>query len=314
MSKIIPEFLVVAPPYTRNSGGVMALHYLCHLLNDIGIAHIWPMPLGQVLSYANKADFDIIKTIETNRLNNFAVAPHLNTPIFKGNTLQNNLIIVYPEIVHGNPLKGKNVARWLLYYSGHHRKEICLSKGEVQFQYNSHFTPAFIEGFVELSDIFLQIHEMPKNVHSILAKEVGLSAKVLQEGRQGVAYCVRKGLKVNHPFLDKNSINIDGKPFDEVVAILRECSHFVSFDPDTFFSWIASALGCFSIVEADLKPDDLLERKKKWGFISWDGQNIEESWGYRRQLLDKFDEFVRNNKLNVQAFFNFWENRLNVSK
>lgn len=200
-----------------------------------------------------------------------------------------------------------------MYHSGLQRKAICLSKGEVQFQYKNIFTPAFIEGFVELSEILLHIVEMPKDVHRTLATEVGLNAKLVQEGRQGIAYCVRKGLKVNHPLLDETAINIDGKPFDEVVSILRKCSHFVSFDPDTFFTSIASALGCFSIVSAELKPDELVERKKNMGFISWDGQNIEETWDYRQQLLDRFDNFERNNKSIVQAFFNFWENRLNVS-
>lgn len=313
MNKIIPEFIVVAPSYTRDSGGTMSLHYLCHLLNDIAIAHILPIPLGQLLSWANVQDFDTIKHIETNRVENFVVAPHLNTPIFKGRTDQNNLVIVYPEIVHGNPLNGKNVARWLLYHSGHQRKAIHLTKGEVQFQYRDIYTPAFIKDFVELSEILLYIIEMPKDVYKILITEVGLSAKVVQEGRRSIAYCVRKGLKVNHPLLDETAINIDGKPFNEVVSILKQCSHFVSFDPDTFFTSIASALGCFSIVSADLKPDDLAERKKNMGFISWDGQNIEETWDYRQQLLDRFDNFETNNKSNVQAFFNFWENRLNVS-
>ena len=183
----------------------------------------------------------------------------------------------------------------------------------MQFQYQSSFTPAFIKDFVELSDIILQIHETPKDVYTTLANEVGLSANVVQEGRQGVAYCVRKGLKVSHPLLDETAISIDGKPFDEVVAILRQCTHFVSFDPDTFFSSVACALGCFSIVEADLKPDELEERKNNLGFISWDGHNLEETWNYRQQLLDKFDKNECLNKSCVQAFFNFWEERLNAS-
>lgn len=292
----------------------MSLHYLCHLLNDIGTAHILPMPHGTVLSYVNVRDFDLIKNLETNNARNFAVAPHLNTPIFEGNTAQDNLVIVYPEIVHGNPLRGKNVARWLLYHSGFHREEICISKGEVQFQYSSYFTPAFIEGFVELSEILLRVVEVPKYVHQTLSKEVGLSANVVQKGRQGVAYCVRKGVKVNHPLLDETAINVDGRTFDEVVAILRQCTHFVSFDPDTFFNIIACALGCFPIVLAELKPDDLEERKINERYISWDGQNIEETWNYRQHALDALDKFESINKSSVQAFFRFWEQRLNVNE
>ena len=311
MNKIVPEFLVVAPPYSKQVGGSMALHYLCHLLNKIGTSHIIPLPFGRVISYANSDYFENMQHMEMSQLENYNLAGHLNTPIFKGDLGKKNLVIVYPEVVHGNPLVGVNVARWLLYHSGFHRKEICLSKGEVQFQYQSIYTPAFIEGFVELSDIILQIHETPKDVYTTLANEIELSADVVQEGRQGVAYCTRKGLKVDHPLLDETAISIDGKPFDEVVAILRQCTHFVSFDPDTFLSSIASALGCFSIVEADLKPNDLEERKNTQAFISWDSHNIEETWNHRPQLLDRFDEKERLNKSCVQAFFNFWEQRLN---
>lgn len=314
MSSIIPEFLVVAPPYSKDSGGIMALHYLCHLLNDIGTAHIVPLPFGRLLSYANMKDFDLIKNLEIQNVKNFSVASHLNTPIFEGSTAQDNLVIVYPEIVHGNPLQGKNVARWLLYHSGAHRHEICLSKGEVQFQYRSVFTPAFIEGFVELSEILLYVLEVPKYVHQTLTKEVGLSANVVQKGREGVAYCVRKGVKVNHPLLDETAINVDGRPFDEIVAILRQCTHFVSFDPDTFYSLVACALGCYSIVLADLNPDQLEERKINQRYISWNGQNIEETWNYRQHALDELDKSERLNKSNVEAFFRFWEQRLNVAK
>ena len=41
----------------------MALHYLCHLLNEIGTAHIVPMPFGQLLSYANYNNFEHIKNL-----------------------------------------------------------------------------------------------------------------------------------------------------------------------------------------------------------------------------------------------------------
>jgi len=314
LNKIVPEFLVVAPPYSKQVGGSMALHYLCHLLNKIGTSHIIPLPFGRVISYANSDYFENMQHMEMSQLENYNLAGHLNTPIFKGDLGKKNLVIVYPEVVHGNPLVGVNVARWLLYHSGFHRKEICLSKGEVQFQYQSIYTPAFIEGFVELSDIILHVQETPKEVYETLANEIELSAAVVQEGRQGVAYSVRKGRKVPHPLLDETAINLDGKPFDEVLVILRKSTHFVSFDPDTFLTSIAAALGCFPVVEADLTPDELENRKNMLGFISWDSKNIEETWSHRPQLLDKLNNDEQRNKTCVQEFYDFWEARLNDSK
>ena len=91
MNRIIPDFLVVAPPYSKDVGGSMALHYLCHLLNEIGTAHIVPMPFGQLLSYANYNNFEHIKNSEMSRLQNYNLAGHLNTPIIKGHLDQKNL-------------------------------------------------------------------------------------------------------------------------------------------------------------------------------------------------------------------------------
>ena len=91
-------YLITAPPYNEKSAGQAVLHRMCHELNQLGFeAYLaimenpnWP----KGLVYTN---------------------PRFQTPIA---SLEKNLvkdcIVVYPEIVTGNPLGAKRVVRYLL--------------------------------------------------------------------------------------------------------------------------------------------------------------------------------------------------------
>lgn len=81
-----PAFIVWAPPYTHRSSGIRALYRLCHHLNASGYAAA--MRGGGLPP------------------NNWL------TPFYNGKI--NNSIVIYPEIVSGNPLKAKKVVRWVL--------------------------------------------------------------------------------------------------------------------------------------------------------------------------------------------------------
>lgn len=88
------EYLIVSPGYSHNSAGIRSLHYLCHFLNEEGLA---------------KA------SMSTSLVN-----PGLNTPVFdKSSFKDDEVIVIYPEVVSGNPAESSHVVRYVMNKPGY---------------------------------------------------------------------------------------------------------------------------------------------------------------------------------------------------
>jgi hypothetical protein len=91
--KLNAPYYVVTPPFRQTSGGIRAMHYLCHALNLIG---------------------------EEAYVDTSTVATHLRTPVLtediKALHIQSGRkpIVIYPEVVNDNPLNAEHVVRYLL--------------------------------------------------------------------------------------------------------------------------------------------------------------------------------------------------------
>ena len=92
-------FIIYTYPFSFGIGGVVVLHKLCDLLNSLGQkAYIFPEPFpGQTEPF-------------------FLLNESYNTPIITQEILSdiNNCIVIYPEVIRGNPLNAKNIVRYLL--------------------------------------------------------------------------------------------------------------------------------------------------------------------------------------------------------
>jgi hypothetical protein len=87
---------IEAPPYSANSGGVRALHLLCHHLNCLGYK-------AYVIRGAATNATSGLKTPALSRAVKMLHKLRMRAPI-----------VVYPEVTAGNPRKGKIVVRYLL--------------------------------------------------------------------------------------------------------------------------------------------------------------------------------------------------------
>lgn len=92
-SPLNAPYYVFAPPYRENSGGVRAMHYLCHALNLMG-------------EEAYVVTDKIAPKLRTPTLTNPVESTHVNQG--------RSPIVVYPEVVPDNPMHALNVVRFLL--------------------------------------------------------------------------------------------------------------------------------------------------------------------------------------------------------
>ena len=136
---------IYTPGYDENSGGRIALHRLCHLLNQTQDfdAYLVPRKLEKIrISSIRNIIGSCIQYVrlEYERYFNFKVNHDWNTPIKRLRFVDDkDAIVVYPEITFGNPLQAKNVVRWLLHQPGHLKKEFCFwsRRNLFQVQYGS---------------------------------------------------------------------------------------------------------------------------------------------------------------------------------
>lgn len=100
-----PPYFIVSPPFTEKSAGVKVLHMLCHALNVSGlraymIAMNTPPHGGE--TYCSQ----YLAPALTLEAKHYYAAARIDP------------IVVYPDIVSGNPLSATRVVRWLLAYAG----------------------------------------------------------------------------------------------------------------------------------------------------------------------------------------------------
>jgi hypothetical protein len=135
-------FYVYTPDYTYMNSGVRCLHLLCHHLNRLGYR-----------SYVN--------TQVTN--------PNLNTPFADAAMLdqfrQNGLadIVIYPEIIAGNPLNAERVVRYLLNRPGYFTGVGVEAYGDGDFFI--HFADEFLP--TGLKSLRLQIPLVDQDVYRL---------------------------------------------------------------------------------------------------------------------------------------------------
>jgi hypothetical protein len=306
-----PDFIIFSPDYNPNNGGAIVLHYLCHLLNANGfLAHILPYFHCQDVS-----PFDdlVEKVCELNEVKKrilgtpYQLNPDWNTPLYPKEIAhirhRDDVVVVYPEIIFGNPLRARHVARWLLHEPGFHHRQVYFEHGEVQFRYLD-LHPVVRMPWVDLSNHFLTVMHIPWQ-HYTPAPE--------GHKREGTAYMIRKGhgKQVIHDL--SNSFQIDGKSHAEIGEIFRSVQTFISYDTKSIYSMLAALAGADSVVvpddgvdEADWQPVTEMRFGIAYGF-----EKLEWAKSTRHLVAENLRKLDDDSMSSVRQFAHDWQLRLN---
>lgn len=265
------KIFIYTPQYNENSGGTIVLHYLCHLINDIG--------------------FDsrlILMGFDHGNLTN----SKWNTPLAYKDDVIHDDIVIYPEIVAGNPLNAKNVFRWILYTPGVHTGIIDYNESDTLIVYRDVFINRDIQNY-NMAKTTLFISYFMDDIY----KQTNFGI------RSGSCYMIRK-YKGETNAHDSDSICLDGYDHIEIAKIFNEKKYFISYDQQTAYSWYAAMCGCIPIII----PSNNLS-KKEWAKSSRYGEaygfdDIQYALDTRDMLMQKINESKKISNENVKNFIN----------
>ena len=264
------------------TGGPQVLHKFCDLLNRCGHeAYLYPsydsyelhpynineshsltqkfnriFSLTQTVPVGSPVSLDKIEQV-------YWVNGNFKTPVYIPDpqvSFGEEWVVIYPEVIFGNPLRAKNVVRYLLHTPGYHTGKIYYGSNELYFRHGE--GPSAYEalnGFQypgsKTSELYLPIFYIPTDIFY----ESDHTQK-----RAGTAYALRKGIgkEIQHEL--ENSILIDGIRNHEIANIFRSVDTFISYDIDTFYSFLAVLCGCNSIVIPTEGISEESWRKRGW--------------------------------------------------
>jgi len=306
------EFAVFAPGFDPNVGGYIVLHYLCHLLNELGhTAHLIPLFSSAEISPVDsdetvRALFDQRSQI---RKSPYRVNPDWNTPLYrrplKGIARRDDLVVVYPEVVFGNPLRAKHVTRWLLHDPGFHNKDVYFVPGEVHFRYLEMHRPVPTP-WIEIAEQLLTVTYIPWEHYQ--PPPDGTE-------RKGTAYILRKGAKkaLVHDLTD--SVCVDGMNHAQIGEICRRVKTFISYDTRTMYSALAAIAGVDSVVipDAGVAEDEWqpVERYRYGLAYGWD--RLDWARSTRHLTAERFRQMQADSAESTAIFARFWAARLGAS-
>lgn len=309
LSRPALQFVIFAPPYDPDVGGYIALHYLCHLLNELGhpaflVPRFWSAEISPLDSEERlKA---LMAQREAIRQQPFVINPAWNTPIYRkpwrGIAQRTDTVVVYPESEFGNPLRGRHVARWLLHDPGFHQKEVYFVPGEVHFRYLEMHQPVRMP-WIEVVDTLLTVSHIPWEHYHPPAEGAQ---------RSGTAYLLRKSR--HRPLVHEveGSIKVDGMSHAQIGEICRQVRTFISYDTRTLYSHLAALAGADSIVVPEdgvsveaWQPDPALRAGVAYGF-----DDLAAARASQPVVRDTLQKLADRSRHSVAGFAAFWQTRL----
>jgi hypothetical protein len=294
--------VVCAPSFTETSGGTIVLHYLVDRIRSLGYeAYIFP--IIRDLPYSGKSNYFLVgpvihwlKTKRNTRIkfNAFATHPAMDAPMAPKSILR-DAIVVYPEIVSGNPLRSRRVVRWLLAKPGLFGIGGDFGKDDFFFYYG---TGVGQEAFDSLNidrENALRIRWIRDDVY----RDLGLP------GRRGACRLIRKGRFTGMEQVpDDGSIVIDDLSHEEKAEVFNRTRILYSHDPYTMYCFYAALCGCIPVVlpqEGVSREQWMPDIKNRYG-LAYGEQDIEWAISTRDLMIEQFYREKRTEGDTVRRF------------
>lgn len=211
------KYIIDINCFLPNSGGIVALHKLCHDLRKI-----------------DQEAYTLSKTTH----------PLLNAPFLESRRFsREETVIIYPEIVAGNPHNCRNVVRWALNTPG-----TCSNSRADDFYSAKKPTDLIFK----YSDYFhLRDETESKGILTTTFVDESIFYNT-NTSRSGSAFFVKKGgmPKVKHA---SDSIDLTKHEHDwkYMASVLQKVEYFYCYDNACFWVVLAALCGCIPIVIPD---------------------------------------------------------------
>ena len=214
--------LICTFAFQYDSGGITTLYKLCKTLKTKRVnAKLW--------------------CFDEERLNDICNDYYnKNIPINKSNT-----IVIYPEVIHDNPIGAKYVIRWILGpfapIQGHSN---WMDRDYVYFYHSDiYFNENEILSIPNANNIykFLSIPFMNPSIENAVVSPTNT--------REGYCHIIRKASLygiVDLSYHPPNSVNIQN--MSQAVEEFQKREFFVCYDPLTFYCIAAPICGCITIM------------------------------------------------------------------
>jgi hypothetical protein len=268
------KFLIYSDFFNENFGGHRILHKLGNYLQSIG---------EEVYSFCEQSNFVKYPKLDINDFNT------------------DDTIVIYPDIVKGNPLNAKYVVRWML-------NDQMYDNGENDLIFRLFFSGKTKKESEHLlisdSDIdFWTEDNSEKQINFFMMR------KAIGRTDNPKEYLINNHHKiVDLGVYDLPSLTFDDfkkeKTFEEIRFKLRRAKYFISFDILSFWSTIASMCGAISVVipskhksSFDFYSDHIYKNGVAYGF-----EDIDISLKTKENMYDYFFNLESQNEENTSKF------------
>jgi hypothetical protein len=207
------KFIIYSPPLDYKVGGTIVLHQLAKDLNEMGQQAMLYIP-GEV-------------PCQNPFCNRFATLSDVD----------DGAIVVYPEIIAGNPLNAKHAVHWMLCDLGvHSRADIYKTwrAEDLIFHYSTFNNQYDVHQIEVLYTTWIDPEVKNKNL--VKSGSCYLFKK---------ACSFHKEIQMIHP---ADALLIDNFSNAKIIEIFHQKKYFYCYDPYSFYDVMAALCGCIPII------------------------------------------------------------------